>query len=186
MAFSLFNTKIKIEYAFLLVLLLSAVLGNANLIWLVVFSSLHEIGHIAALLLFGGKVDEITISYYGVGMKHTANLKPIQEALFLLSGVAVNALFAAFNIHRDINAALFIVNILPIYPLDGGRILDVAFEQLLCADRAYKMTVVISLITTLSILVAALVFGNISLFMIVGYIVFYYINFRGIFNEKRS
>lgn len=186
MAFSVFGVKFRIEFAFLLIILVSGLLGNSNILWLILFSSLHESGHIIVLLLFGGRIDEITVSYYGIGMKHSSQLRPLQEAVFLLAGVIVNTAFALVNVHRDINLALAFVNLLPVYPLDGGRVLNIIFVQLFSYSTAYKLSIAISFAVTVSLLAVALVFGNISLLLIVLYIMFYYINFRGMFNEKRG
>ncbi len=178
MEFTTLGTKLRIDFSFLLIILLSAILGNNNLLWLVLFSSLHEMGHIVALLIFGGNVDEITVSYYGIGMCHNARLRPIKEIVFLSAGVMINAFFAAFNLHREINTALLLINVLPIYPLDGGRVMNALIELILSADSSYRITKLISLTISAIIFAVAIVFRNISLLMIVLYITFYYINFE--------
>ncbi len=105
-------------------MLLSALLLEAdNLLELLIFSSLHEIGHLAALYISGGKADEIKLSFYGFAIKYSVKLKRNREFLVLLAGPAVNlVLFILFR--NGINLMLFLFNILPIYPLDGGRILN--------------------------------------------------------------
>lgn len=127
MVFNLKRIKVKIKYPFLLILSFSALLNANEILYVLLFSLLHEAGHIAALYLLGGKADEIIFSFYGIGLKHSSVLKKSSEMIFLLGGVTVNLIFVLLRIKTEINLALLILNILPLYPLDGGRILKLLF-----------------------------------------------------------
>ncbi len=123
MDFILYGVKIKIQFSFLLIISFSLLTGAKSLIYVLLFASLHEAGHLISLYLLGGKADKITLSFYGIGLTHSSKLGRGREFIFLLSGCFINLIFVFLNIKREINFPLFILNILPVYPLDGGRAL---------------------------------------------------------------
>lgn len=167
MVFNVGKCTVKIEFSFLLIIAFSLLLKTDNLLYLLLFSALHEAGHIVTLLLFGKAPDSITFSFYGIGMKHKAELPRNKELIFLLSGVFVNLVFALFNIFRNLNSALFIINILPVYPLDGGRALS-----LFIGDKAIN---IVSLITVFILITFSVLTLNISLIIICVYLLFFII-----------
>ncbi len=124
MDFILYGVKIRIKFSFILIISFSLLTGADSLIYVLLFSSLHEAGHIISLYLLGAGAERITLSFYGIGLTHKAKLSRGEELIFLLSGCAVNLVFVLLGIRRDINLPLFILNILPVYPLDGGRALS--------------------------------------------------------------
>ena len=127
MVFKIFGVKIKIEYSFLLLISFLLAFGAKDVLYVLLFASLHETGHLLLLYAVGGKAEKITLSYYGIGLIHKSRLGKMREIIFLCGGCAVNLLFSLLNVKREINLPLFLMNILPIYPLDGGRILKLIF-----------------------------------------------------------
>jgi Zn-dependent protease len=174
--FSLFNVSIKIEYSIFLVIALSLILENYNIIFVLLFSCFHEIGHIATLYFFKGKADVITISYYGIGLKHSSKLNYLQEIIFLISGVAINYAFALLNIKREINLAIALLNSLPIYPLDVGRALKLILNNIFSLNISDKIYKAVSAITIFLFIIIALYLKNLNLILISIYIIFYCVN----------
>ena len=170
MVFTYKAFNIKIEYGFLLIIGFALLLKAENLLYVLLFSTLHEAGHIAVLYLLGGRADLITLSFYGAGLKHTSKLSTAGEILFLFSGCAVNLILALFGIKRDINLALFILNILPIYPLDGGRILK------LSAGLKTRLFTALSNVFLLLLGVYSLYTKNMTLLLITAYLLIYSFN----------
>ena len=127
MVFYVNKCKIRVDYSFLLTLSFASLLKTESLLYVLLFSALHEAGHLIVLHICKGKPDSLTFSFYGIGMKHSAKLSKVEEIAFLSGGVAINLVFVLFNIQREINLLLLIVNILPLYPLDGGRIVKLLF-----------------------------------------------------------
>ena len=121
MKFKLFDIEFKIEYSLFIILLIALFAKNDSVLFLLLFSSLHEVGHILSLYFFGGKAKKITFAYYGIGMVRHGDLNFLSEIIFLLSGIAINSVFVIFNFQREINFCLLFINLLPIYPLDAGR-----------------------------------------------------------------
>lgn len=132
-------------------------------------------GHITALYLLGGKVDKITVSYYGIGMSHSSNLSVLKEIIFLMSGVLINYFFAAFKIQREINFALAFVNSLPVYPLDCGRAIKLLLDELLPIEISYKIYIFIGFIFETGLIVYAIHTKNVNLFLIGIYLFFSFI-----------
>ncbi|MDE6412539.1 MAG: hypothetical protein K2K42_01385 [Eubacterium sp.] len=112
----------KLDFSFLILLSFAVFYGYKNTVDIILFSLAHEIGHIAALLLFKVKPDLIKVSFYGIGLKYKNNLSKTKEFIVLLCGPLVNLIF--FLILKDeINLILLLINIFPALPLDGGRVI---------------------------------------------------------------
>lgn len=138
-----------------------------SLMELLLFSSLHELGHLTCLYLCKGSADEIRLAFYGFAVKYSCVLQRYKEFLVILCGPAVNLIL--YIIFRDeINLLLFIVNILPIYPLDGGRLVNILFPSLTKYLSAFFLVCLI----TLSIIILVK-FNSFSLILICVYLLVY-------------
>lgn len=170
------GVEIKLEFSFILMISASLIFGNYTIIFVLLFSALHEMGHIILLYILGGKADSVTIAYYGIGLKHSSNLSYGREILFLLGGITVNLIFALLDVHRDINSALFIINALPIYPLDGGRVFKLILSRFFDIALSDKVLTVSGIVFIAVITAAAVLQGNISLAFISVYLIIYTFN----------
>lgn len=170
------NTKIKIQFSFLLIIAVAIVLDSQNVLYVLLFSFLHELGHLAMLYALGASAQEITFSYYGIGLKHNAKLSYFKEFLFLISGIAVNLLFVALDIHRDINLALFVLNALPIYPLDMGRCVKIVLNNALSLDVSDRVFNAFSLALIIVFGIISICLKSINLILIFIYIFAYWLN----------
>ena len=170
-----------------------------------IFAFLHELGHLVAGIVCGLKPRNICIMPLGFSISFNLqtddyNIKvgktsilSMKKILIALSGPVVNMILAViilvFNIeilgvntetliYANIIIAIF--NLLPIYPLDGGRIIRSVLEIFLNRMNAVKYTNIISNITVCLITVIAsfgiLYFKNIAIIFVVMYILF--INYR--------
>ncbi len=89
-------------------------------------SALHEFGHIIALFACKRRIHTIKLRMSGIQIE-TAPLSYIQEMIVAFAGPSVNFLLLCCFRNRAplfafVNFCLLAYNLLPLYPLDGGRI----------------------------------------------------------------
>ena len=94
----------------------------------------HELGHWLAATLLGGRVFRLHLGGLGAVMELSA-MENWQEALCAIAGPAVNLicfflLFRRAPAFGTVSLVLAAFNLLPVYPLDGGRILNAALTAL--------------------------------------------------------
>lgn len=124
---SVLNIKIRISFLFVAMLSLLSLADKSGCVFLsVVFSLLHEMGHITAMAICKEPIDSLTFHPFGISMKlKTSSALSFGEELFvLLSGCVTNLVFIILPTSQTvtyINIGIFLFNILPIANLDGGR-----------------------------------------------------------------
>lgn len=103
-------------------------LDTLNVFWhLLAAILLHELGHLALILLFGGTVRSVRLRFADMEIK-TAPMRYGQELFTALAGPAVNLICFALVRGRypgfaAVSLLLGLFNLLPVSPLDGGKIL---------------------------------------------------------------
>lgn len=138
------------------------------------FALIHEFGHLIAGLLMGMKPEKIEIMPFGVSISVKINPKEynskikkgnkleIKKIMVALAGPITNFIIILIvsNLKLDLIKTLLIVytnfiimifNLLPIYPLDGGRILKGILYIIFGKRKAEKYTNIISNITVITI-----------------------------------
>lgn len=113
---------------------------------------LHECAHLAALRLLGGRVRSFRAAPFGLCIAYDENtLSPRGEILVTAAGCFVNFLtaFAAILLYRlgvcdlfffgIINALVGSMNLLPMEPLDGARLLQLVLMLFCMPDTATRI-----------------------------------------------
>lgn len=152
--------KVKIHPLFLFTILFCAVFGGlmATLICLVT-ALLHESGHIFCAAKMGFECTEVKIMPYGASAVYEIDgIRPRDELKLALAGPFVNACicvalaglwwflpesYAYTDTVMGANLAMLLVNLLPAYPLDGGRALGCVLRRFL-SKRAANILLKIS------------------------------------------
>ena len=107
------------------------------LAWLLA-ASVHELGHILAIHFCGGRIRKLEIGAAGASIE-ILPMPPPREMICALSGPAGGLLLVL--LFRQLPYAAFCAliqsayNLLPIYPLDGGRVLRCVLEWFLGQHR---------------------------------------------------
>lgn len=112
---------------------------------------IHELGHIIFALIFKWHIKQIVILPLGFLLKFEDNLnKPlIEEFLIAIMGVAFQSILVLIYHNNNIlicsNIILFF-NLLPIYPLDGSKIINVFLNKISTFKKSYNFSLWISFV----------------------------------------
>lgn len=132
--------KIKVDLFFFVAIIFFFISKKIEIYLLTMFFIiLHEIGHLVLALIFKNKVNEIKVFFLGCSIKINKlsdlnierNQKEIiNDLLIFLAGPFINILIIIFSYMYKldtriiyINLSILLFNLIPIYPLDGGRII---------------------------------------------------------------
>ena len=138
--------RVEVRTGFLLFLAIYYFLDPAHTFWpFCIAATLHEGGHILALYNFGIPIRSICLQGNGTVIE-AGVLSYRQEVIVGLAGPLVNILLSIAMLHKApvfalVNFALFFYNMLPFYPLDGGRLLrallhlSLSERQASCTER---------------------------------------------------
>ena len=161
------GVELRVSGGFCLLMALLLFFDEENIVpWALFACFLHELGHCAAIRFFGGRVASLRLSMVGAELvPERSRLFSYREELFIAAagpGVSllmavVGALAARCNLFgteqmflfAGLNLAAGVFNLLPLGPLDGGRILRILLfraNRLWEVERFYQsMTLVLSL-----------------------------------------
>lgn len=157
--------------------------------WVMLFAFIHELGHMLAGIILKLKPKTLNLMPFGISITFEAygykKLIEIKKIIIALVGPLTNFLIAIFAMILHIeetlkemivysNILIGIFNLIPIYPLDGGRILKgiirskfsgIKSEELI--NKISNLTII--LLTTISS-IAILYFKNLAIFFILVYL----------------
>ena len=151
MRFKLKNIEIYVEYVFIIAAFFCIIpqvrryLGNYYICYL--FILFHELSHIFIASLFGINVTRICIRLCGLNIKLDDKSKAsLKWILIFLAGPISNILlciiFKKVPIIFYINLCLAIINMVPIYPLDGYNILKIIMTLLKLKNVKEKLVII--------------------------------------------
>lgn len=188
------NLKI---FIFIIIFCLTRQIGMYGILML--FAFLHELGHLFAGLFLGFKPASLSINPLGLSINfkidaedynrkvQRGNILALKKLIIAFSGPAVNCMLAVifsifdlkifgisqeFLVYSNILIALF--NLIPIYPLDGGRILKNVLHIIVGLESTYSYTNLVSnisiVILTAFSSIGIMYLKNIAILFIIGYL----------------
>ncbi|MBQ6902609.1 MAG: hypothetical protein IJN71_06350 [Oscillospiraceae bacterium] len=156
-------TKIRVSIPFVCLVALMYIFDCRN-VFLPTFIAvaLHEFSHIAAARVCGGTIDFVDIRAFGikVNIPELSMMSYGKEIIIAAAGpaagiiTAVSAVAAArilktdsFSYFIGVNALITAINLIPVYPLDGGRIALSLNLMIFSMRTAYFISYVLSLVS---------------------------------------
>lgn len=182
---------------------------------LMLFALIHELGHMLVGILLGFKPTKLEVMPYGVSVAFNVkcedynkkikrgNMLAIKKLIIALAGPLTNFIITVifltsnisfFGIERELviyaNILIGIFNLIPIYPLDGGRVIKNILHILVGLQASYEYTNQISKITICLLTgicsIAILYIRNIALLLILAYLWYLIIIENRKYNRKKE
>ena len=155
--------KLRISIPFFVLLSVMYVLdGNKLFFSTFIAIFIHEISHIVAIRLCGGKIDRVEVCAFGIKV-NVPELKYMsykREIIIAAMGPLVGiitasiALLAADVCKSDsllyfagINIIISAINLLPVYPLDGGRVILSLLLMFSSVRFAYTVSYILTIVS---------------------------------------
>ncbi len=152
---------IKIHPLFFLLGIMLFFQGHISLFAIYLFSLLwHEFGHLLAIKICRLRIERCTLFPFGgeIVMKQAFTITPRQRLFIALGGpvatlcIMIACFFVSHPLIGDIikiNSFLLLINLFPIWPLDGGRIIVATCEILWKQNNIYNGFITYSFVTLL-------------------------------------
>lgn len=182
---------------------------------LMLFAFIHELGHMIVGILLGFKPEKLEIMPYGVSVGFNVkcedynkkikkgNMLAIKKLIIALAGPLTNfiitIIFLMVNINflgieRELviysNILIGIFNLIPIYPLDGGRAIKNILHITVGLQNSYDYTNQISKITICLLTgicsIAILYIKNVAILLILAYLWYLVIVENRKYNRKKE
>lgn len=182
----------KILAEILLILLVCSY--NRMFIFAFIWVFLHEVTHILIALKYGCKFYNISFHIFGLNaeLSDINILKDKEKIIIYSSGAAFNIAVAVFlyflsfkysnsfiETSINLNIGLAVFNLLPAYPLDGSRILEIILSKKILFKKAQRIISIISfIIAGLFIVIGVYIYiflHSLNFSMLIGAIIIIYI-----------
>jgi len=154
--------KITVNFSFIIIFFWFVVLGRVWEFFAFIFALLlHELGHYIVAKKLGYQLNKFKLSPLGAELNYESLYSNRDELFISLAGPMVNVLFSILliamwwcfpnlysftNIFVFQNLCLGVLNLLPAYPLDGGRILISSLSNKTNRKKIIKKIKIINLI----------------------------------------
>lgn len=148
----------------------------------------HELGHYACARIFKWKIERIFLWVFGGTMEtDEAFRRPIREELLVTLAGPLQHIFVfiflyflpvdffpetVFQLIYQYNWAILLGNLLPIWPLDGGKLLKLALDYAVPFRKAHYWMIFLSVFVLLGGIVYCVMsdFTNLSIFLLFGFL----------------
>ena len=118
----------------------------------------HELGHILMALYFKWRISEIVVLPFGcITIFNELINKPLKEEfLITIMGPLFQiglTIFLNNSVITFYSLFILILNLIPIYPLDGAKILNVFFNKIFSFKLSHSIIIYLSLLTSILVII---------------------------------
>src|SRR5690625_2930206 len=186
MTFHKYLPKIHVHPVLFIFLLIGIITGTfVELLVILSIVLIHELGHYTMAKMFKWRIHSIMLWVFGGVMKtdEHGNRPLFEETLVIIAGplqhlfiyIVVQMLFLGNILPPSIvevilfyNQVIFFFNMLPIWPLDGGKLLFIFLCYIKPFQKSYHITILFSAITSILFILLHFLFFSftLSFFMI--------------------
>lgn len=183
--------KVKLNINIFLFLLLFIITNQIEIYALImIFALIHELAHLICGIILGFNPDTLRIMAFGFSIEFKtviddynkkilkSNIISLKKIIVALAGPIINLIIIIFGIMFNIDAniiyanlLIMIFNLIPIYPLDGGRILKNILKILYGNRKANEyiniITNVLVIIFTMLSSILVLIYENVAILAII-------------------
>lgn len=141
---------------------------------------LHEFGHLIMAKFLNVHIKNIKFKIFGISaeIEEESRISNIKKILVIGIGPIINlficVIFVRFKILFYTNLLLFLFNILPIIPLDGGKVLfyliNLKFDYLKSSKIILLISKLVLIILSIFYCFAIFIVRNIIIFMVIVYL----------------
>lgn len=192
-------TKIKVHPIFFFLAFASVITGLFK--EFLIFTSIifiHELGHTIMAIIFKWNIKVINFYPFGGYIEFDEILnKPIKEEfLIVISGLLIQSIYFMFICYlyynnyilentfimfRHYHYSIFLFNIIPIYPLDGIKIVNLVLSKYFSYKTSHKVSIIISII-----FIIIFIFFSINNYLNMNILLILGLLFNQIIQEKRN
>lgn len=152
---------------------------------------IHELGHILASMHYKWNIEKIILLPFGALtiFQEKINRPLKEEFIILIMGPLFQIIFTSFFTNNNnlvsYSNTILLFNLLPIYPLDGSKILNIILNKITNFKKSHLITIYISFITIIIFILKTNF--NLIIILILTFILFKlfeeYKNHNNIFNK---
>ncbi len=178
-----------------------------------VFGFIHELGHLLAGIIMQMKPNKVSIMPFGLSISFKVkpkdynnkigkgNLLELKKIIVAIAGPLTNIIIIfitqkiQLNIFTQImvifsNIVIILFNLIPIYPMDGGRILKgilhIAFGKKRAIEYTHKISFIVIILLTVISSIGILYLENVAIIVAIAYVWYIFLNEEKQYKMKKN